>query len=438
MKRKVIVSCILILVLCVSILVACQTDVDTYTLDDVLDEIKRDHNGIDTSANFNVKGMYDTTDSKGNPIVVYVSWTAYGSRNVQVGSLDEQTTLINVSVPAGVSEAFTLIATLTNKNGKAYTDEKGAEFTISFQGSTTGTLTTGGAAGGTTGGGTTGGGTTGGGNDQQQGGGSGATGSGTQSSPYTVAQALANTPSSGSSSEVYVKGVVSQMGTPGSKGDLVFYIVDAGSSDSLYVYFATPTAAGSSNLAVGDTVVVKGVLTTYNGKKEMTNVKDGITCEIVSYTKGTGGGQQQGSGSTDVQGTLVGELNLVGITTRISFNDTQIVHSYNGITYTYNKGKATTDNIDNTNNLNWATRAYTDGTITISYTSAIKSIVIVCDGETYNGKTYTDGMKGMTVPGATISVSGATTTVVLNPASTTFTTGALLSQMRILSIKIYA
>lgn len=111
---------------------------------------------------------------------------------------------------------------------------------------------------------------------------------GTEANPYTVAQALANTPSSGYSSEVYVSGVVSAF--YGSGDDILddnthrYYISDDGStSNQLLVY----NGKGLNNLAfssaddviIGDRVIIKGQLTTYQNTKEL--AKDNYIVSLV-------------------------------------------------------------------------------------------------------------------------------------------------------------
>ena len=110
---------------------------------------------------------------------------------------------------------------------------------------------------------------------------------GTLDNPYTVAESLAITgalASGGYSSEpVYVKGIVSSLNSPGTSGDLRFYIKDEEGSDTLYIYYAPP----DYDVAVGDTVVIYGYLYNYNGNTpEMAN-HNNQKPTIVSYTPGS-------------------------------------------------------------------------------------------------------------------------------------------------------
>lgn len=95
--------------------------------------------------------------------------------------------------------------------------------------------------------------------------------------PYSVAQALANTPASGNySSTVFVRGIVSSF----YKNDIMsdgtnyrYYISDDGkTTDQLLVYngngLDNVAFSSTDDLQVGDTVIITGQLTTYNNTKE--------------------------------------------------------------------------------------------------------------------------------------------------------------------------
>lgn len=100
---------------------------------------------------------------------------------------------------------------------------------------------------------------------------------GTENNPYTVVQALENTPSSGNSAEVYVSGIVSGFYNNGdnilSDNSHRYYISDDGSTnDHLLVYngkgLNNAAFSNADDLLIGDMVVIKGQLTTYQGTKE--------------------------------------------------------------------------------------------------------------------------------------------------------------------------
>ena len=100
---------------------------------------------------------------------------------------------------------------------------------------------------------------------------------GTQNNPYTVAQALENTPSTGTSDNVYIQGIVSSF----HANDIVsdgsnyrYYISDDGTTENeLLVYkgkgLNQATFTNAEDLLVGDRVVIYGGLTTYNNTKEI-------------------------------------------------------------------------------------------------------------------------------------------------------------------------
>ena len=100
---------------------------------------------------------------------------------------------------------------------------------------------------------------------------------GTASNPYTVAQAKANTPSSGTSANVYIHGIVSKF----EKANIIsdgnnyrYYISDDGTTtNQLLVYkgkgLNNVTFSNADDLNVGDLVTIYGGLTTYNSTKEI-------------------------------------------------------------------------------------------------------------------------------------------------------------------------
>ena len=101
---------------------------------------------------------------------------------------------------------------------------------------------------------------------------------GSENNPYTVAEALANTPATGTTANVYVKGIVS--GFFGTSTSIMedtnrrYYISDDGTETSQMLVFRGKGLnnipfANANDLLVGDTVVVLGGLTTYNSTKEI-------------------------------------------------------------------------------------------------------------------------------------------------------------------------
>lgn len=111
---------------------------------------------------------------------------------------------------------------------------------------------------------------------------------GTKNNPYTVAEALENTPSSGNSETVYVTGAVT--GFYDDVEDVTkeryhrYYISDEGENNQLLVYngkgLDNEAFDSADDLMIGDVVKIVGQLTTYNGTKEF--AKDNY---IVSLTR---------------------------------------------------------------------------------------------------------------------------------------------------------
>ena len=100
---------------------------------------------------------------------------------------------------------------------------------------------------------------------------------GSLNNPYTVAQALANTPASGTSADVYVRGIVSGFYSSTITGDgnnYRYYISDDGTTTNQMMVYKGKGLNGApfandDDLLIGDEVVIKGGLTTYKSTKEI-------------------------------------------------------------------------------------------------------------------------------------------------------------------------
>ena len=100
---------------------------------------------------------------------------------------------------------------------------------------------------------------------------------GTENNPYTVAEALANTPASGTSASVYVHGIVSAFYNTDIVSDGTnyrYYISDDGTTDTQMLVYRgkglnNETFSAADDLKVGDEVVIYGGLTTYSQTKEI-------------------------------------------------------------------------------------------------------------------------------------------------------------------------
>ncbi len=100
---------------------------------------------------------------------------------------------------------------------------------------------------------------------------------GSENNPYTVAEALENTPATGTTANVYVKGIVSGFYSSTITGDgsnYRYYISDDGTTtNQMMVYkgkgLNNVAFANDDDLLIGDEVVIKGGLTTYKSTKEI-------------------------------------------------------------------------------------------------------------------------------------------------------------------------
>ena len=102
---------------------------------------------------------------------------------------------------------------------------------------------------------------------------------GTAEKPYTVEEVLAVTANLAkdeyTESMIYVKGIVKSF----EKGSYVknLYLVDTTDSTVRFLVYSANFTETVKEIAVGDTIVVKGAVKNYNGTIEMTNVKNGDT-----------------------------------------------------------------------------------------------------------------------------------------------------------------
>ena len=127
-------------------------------------------------------------------------------------------------------------------------------------------------------------------------------GDGSESRPFSVAEAIDNTPATGTSSAYYIKGYVSSFYKSSVMGDDTnyrYYISDDdGTTNELLVYkgknIGNVAFASADDIKVGDLLVIYGRLTTYSSTKEVAannyivsiNGKKlpGIAYETTSYT----------------------------------------------------------------------------------------------------------------------------------------------------------
>ncbi len=125
------------------------------------------------------------------------------------------------------------------------------------------------------------------------------TGEGTQASPYDAVRAAAMA-AAGSTAEVYVEGIISEIKEVSTDfGNASYYISPDGSTtDQFYIfrgsYLNGVKFTAASQIKVGDKVVIKGSLTTYNGTPQL-----GQGNQLVSLNGqgGSGGGDKPSDGA---------------------------------------------------------------------------------------------------------------------------------------------
>lgn len=141
---------------------------------------------------------------------------------------------------------------------------------------------------------------------------------GTEANPYTVAQALSVIEEGAPTTQVYVTGIVSKVESFNSTYHSITYYISADGIDSneLEVYSGKGLNGANFNditdLAVGDQVVVKGILKEYNGTPEfdMNNQIVSIT-KTTRYTVTIGSVTPENSGTISASATSVGAQGIV-------------------------------------------------------------------------------------------------------------------------------
>lgn len=171
---------------------------------------------------------------------------------------------------------------------------------------------------------------------------------------------------------------------------------------TLYVYRL------STQVEVNDVIKVTGIMSSYNGVKQ---VAQGATAEIT------------GKGSY-VPPTSLASLSFADKANRTSFSTTQQVWEQNGITFTNDKDGSTTSVADYA-----PVRLYKSSKVTVTYTEAFTKVVFI----TADGKNFTTE----SVAGATITVNGSTTTIEFTEAVTTFSFSCA-NQIRVTEMSIVA
>ena len=256
-----------------------------------------------------------------------------------------------------------------------------------------------------------------------------AKGDGTQNNPYNSVAANQQA-KAGNTSEVYVKGKISQISEVSTSfGNATYFISDDGTTTNQFEIFRGYYLNGDKftaedQIKVGQTVVVKGKLTMYGTTPEMAQGS-----QIISIDDQGGGtiGTVEGN-KISFSAADCGLDNAADVTTLVLTDGTKLVFEGGGNKSTpkyYSAGGGTI-------------RVYPKNLFTVTSSKNIKSIVITCDS--YSGTDYTAEGK-VTVDPGTVALDGTTLTfsginaksVVITNANTT--TGPK-SQIRIKSVVI--
>ena len=220
----------------------------------------------------------------------------------------------------------------------------------------------------------------------------------------TIAQALA----AADGVTVTVRGIVKSVGSWSTQYNNMNATIIDENLDELYLFRL------STQVEVGDDITVTGQMATYNSARQM----------------GQGGVATIHSSGNDIPGVVAGSVTLnPGTGNNTVKSDTQCVWTANGVTLTIDIGTCTSWDTANIVKDDHA-RCYAGTTVTISFTSAMKTISLSTTG----GKNFSSSQ---TVTGGTIAVDG-TNAVITCEANTTSVSFTLSAQVRVASIAVVA
>lgn len=254
------------------------------------------------------------------------------------------------------------------------------------------------------------------------------TGKGSESNPYTVAEAIAAIKAGAPTSEVYVTGIVSDVYYYSDQyKSLSYYISDDGKSKDMQVYSGKglngADFTSKNDLKVGQKVTIKGIIKSFNknGTEIMEVDKNSTIVKIEG--EGTGGEVTPEPGTPDTPDTNKGitvSENIVtltnssataaeGETVKIDLNtlgftdgQTKPEVNVNGVTIQFDSNGQTTAPTFKTGTK--GVRVYANNKVIITGKYNIAKIVITCDK--YN-KTYYTGNES-----ATVEFNGKTVTYI--------------------------
>jgi len=269
-------------------------------------------------------------------------------------------------------------------------------------------------------------------------------GTGTAEDPYNVAAVYAfaaagNFTNSNPSDEVYVKGIVSQIGDLNEKySELNYYISDDGTTaGQFYVYngygLNGEKITSADYLKVGDVVLICGKITTYSGTHEFN-----YGSKILSINGSSEGGGDtptptptpSGSFTRTVDGTTLTIVNN-GVTTtgasvtydfnELGYDDQTVVESVtlsDGTTLTFNGG--TNSNAPKFFAATKGIRVYGDNNIIITGSARIAKVEFSCDSNATNTWVGNENMT-FAEDGNTLTICNAGGTTQLRIQSITIT-----------------
>ena len=252
------------------------------------------------------------------------------------------------------------------------------------------------------------------------------TGKGSESDPYTVAEAIAAIKAGAPTSEVYVTGIVSDVYFYNDQyKSLSYYISDDGKSKDMQVYSGKglngADFTSKNDLKVGQKVTIKGIIKSFTNKNgtEIMEVDKNSTITKIEG-EGTGGEVTPEPGTPDTNKGITVSENIVtltnssataaeGETVKIDLNtlgftdgQTKPEVNVNGVTIQFDSNGQTTAPTFKTGTK--GVRVYANNKVVFTGEKNIAKIVITCDK--YNTTYYTGNES------ATVEFNGKTVTYI--------------------------
>ncbi|WP_018463661.1 single stranded DNA-binding domain-containing protein [Segatella paludivivens] len=218
--------------------------------------------------------------------------------------------------------------------------------------------------------------------------------------PYNVAKAIQVIAAGAPTAPVYVKGIISVAPSfNGSYGSLTYYISDDGTTTNQMQVYSGLGIGGAkftsaSDLKLGQTVEVYGVIKDYSGKPEIdkSSTLISVTGDGTSTGGETGGSAvpvsinnttvtMANSAATESTETATVDLNTLGYADKAVVSTVSLT---DGTTIVFDKNGETNAPVFNVSTK--GVRVYKNNTITVNGKKAIAKIVFTCDS--YSGTDY--------------------------------------------------